>query len=230
MLGATTKRQPRRDERVAQGQRARRVHAGSGRRERRAFPAAVARRERRRSGGRASLQRAADPLAGAPLRAAVQDRGRANDRTFRAIDFGDHESPAGRRPAAPRGAVARTRRAADGAGVARSRGRVFARAEDRPSQLRSRPDRLLRRRPAASASNLRLSDAELGDGFRRRRARADDADADAGAAPPHRRARRRLAVPVVELVGRDRRAGRARWTPGDPSRSRRKWRALPLSA
>ena len=125
----------------------------------------------------------------------------------------------------PRGAVARTRRAADGPGVARSRRRVFARPEDRPPQLRSRPDRLLRANPAANASNLRLSDAEFGDGIRHRRAGADDADADAGAASPHRRPRRRLSLPIVELVGRDRRARRRRWTPGDTSRSRRKWRA-----
>ena len=46
---------------------------------------------------------------------------------------------------ASRGAVARTRRPADGSGLARSRRRVFARPEDRPPQLRSRPDRLLRR-------------------------------------------------------------------------------------
>ena len=41
--------------------------------------------------------------------------------------------------------------------------------------------------------------------------------ADADAAPSHRRPRRRRAVSIVELGGRDRRARRARWTRGDPS-------------
>ena len=138
--------------------------------------------QRRRPDGRAPLQRAVDPLARSAFRAALQNRGCANDWTFRAVDFRDHELPASRRPTAPRGAVARARRPADGSSVARSRGRVFAGLEDRPPQLRSRPDRLLRTNPATNASNLRLPDAEFGHGFFHRRAGADDTDADAGAA------------------------------------------------
>ena len=130
-----------------------------------------------------------------------------------------------RRPVAARGAVARPRRPADGSGLARSRGRVFAGAEDRPPQLRSRLDRLLRNDPAANPSHLRLSDAQTGDGFPRRSAGADDAIADAGAASPHRGPRRRLAVPIVELAEPRSARRRRRWTRGDPSRSKRNWRA-----
>ena len=82
-----------------------------------------------------------------------------HDRPFRAIDLGDHEPAAGGRPAAARGAAARAGRPADGSRFARSRGRLFARTEDRTAQLRSRADRFLRARPPARASNLRLSDA-----------------------------------------------------------------------
>ena len=73
--------------------------------------------------------------------------------------FGDHESTADRRAAAARSAGARTRRPADRAGVARSRRRLFARAEDRPAQLRSRADRLLRRDPPPRQEDFCLSDA-----------------------------------------------------------------------
>ena len=142
--------------------------------------------QRRRSDRRASLQRAAAALAGAAIRPAFEDRSRAHDRPFGAIDLGDHEPAAGRRPAAARGAVARPRRSADGAGFARSRGRLFARAEDRPAQLRSRADRLLRRHPAARARDVRLSHARPGAGFRQARAAAGDVAS-------RRRAARRIA-------------------------------------
>ena len=59
-----------------------------------------------------------------------------------------------RRTVEARGAVARARRPADGAGLARPRGRLFARTEDRPAQLRPRADRLLRRRSAIARARL----------------------------------------------------------------------------
>ena len=69
--------------------------------------------QRRGPGGRAALQRAADALAGAPFRSAVENRSREADRTFGAIDLGDHEPAAGRR------AVAAARRRCGAASASR---------------------------------------------------------------------------------------------------------------
>ena len=145
---------------------------------------------------------------GAPVRTAFQSRSCAHDGPLGPVGLRDHEPAAGRRPAAPRSALARARRTADHPGFARSRGRVLARIEDRPTQLRSRADRLLRRGAPARAQDLRLSDARSRDGLRRRRLAARHVVVERGAAAPHRRARRRFAVSIVELGGRDRRAKR----------------------
>ena len=65
--------------------------------------------------------------------------------TFGAIDLGDHEPAAGRRAVEAGGSAARPRRATDDPDVARSRRRVFVRAQDRAAQLRPGADRLPRR-------------------------------------------------------------------------------------
>ena len=175
----------------------------------RALAYAIARqRRRRRSGGRAPVQRAADPLAHAPLRPIVEDRGRAPDRPVGPVDLDHHEPPPGRRPAQARSAAARAGRPTNRPGVARSGGRVLDRAEDRPPQLRHGADRLLRRRAPSRPPRPSLSDPRSGDGFRRRRVEAADRIAAGGQASADRRTGGRGAVPIVELVGRDRRTAR----------------------
>ena len=188
--------------------RDRSLYAGAGR-GKRAFRIADARqRRRRRPGGRAPVQRAADPVARAPFWAAVEDRGRAHDRPVGPVDVDDHEPTASRRPAQARGAPARPSRPADRARLARSRRRVFDRAEDRTAQFRPGADRLYRRGAPSRPSHLPLSDAGSGDEVHRRRTRAADRLADAQTAPSHRRPRRRRAVSAVELGRRNRRASR----------------------
>ena len=169
-------------------------------------------------------------LAGAALRAAVQDRGRAHDRPFGPVDFGDHEPAAGRRAAEARGAVARPRR-----------------PTDRPVSLdpegafslglkigRRSCDLVLvdfgGARAPARRIDLRLSDARNRARFRRRALPPLVSRADAGSRPRHRRARRRGAVPALELGGRDRRAAGRDGRLAHRSRSRGDRRALPLSA
>ena len=94
----------------------------------------------------AGPERAARAQPRPPPRAAGQVRDRADDRAFGADGVGDHAPPRGRSPAPARRAAARAGRPADGADVARPRGRLLHRREDRAAQPRDRARRLPRQR------------------------------------------------------------------------------------
>ena len=107
-----------------------------------------------------------------------------------------------------RSAVARPRRAADDSDVDRPRRRLFLRAQDRTAQLRSRPDRLSRRCSPSRPPHLRLSDTGNDPRFRPLVAAVAGQCSVRRAEAADRRARRRGALPAVELGDGDRRADR----------------------
>ena len=93
-------------------------------------------------------------------RAAGQDRDRPADRAVGADRLGDHAQARGRPAAAARRAAARPGRPAVGADVARPRGRVLPRRQDRAAQPRHlRTVDFAGRGPPARQRDLRLSDA-----------------------------------------------------------------------
>ena len=135
----------------------------------------------------------------------VENRGSETDGIIGAIDLGDHEpAPGGRAPEA-RGPAARTGRTTDRSNVARSRGRLFARPQDRPAQLRPRVDRFSGRRPAPRPPHLRLSHPGDGPRFRPLLPAPAGGWAERRAKAADRRAWRRCAVPPVDLGGGNRR-------------------------
>ena len=100
----------------------------------------------------------------------------------------------------------RARRPADRSAFARSRGRVFVRPEDRTAKLRTRARRFRRADTPTRPGDFRLSDAQVHPRFCVAHAAAVHADPVAEAASPRGRARRRVALSIVELGRRDRRA------------------------